>query len=347
MACWWLTPEYTQPVSDIESVGAALRGIRLRAGLTQVQMALALGYTGLGGKSAINRLERGRNRSPEMRFVLDYLRACRAGADDLAAVFGAYLSRSLEVPASAKPRARGPRMTAEEKELLELRKKAAPWAFRQANERVLHDELNRLEVPAFQRLRKTLVLFGRRLFRVLLGSRGRPPRVRERRLARTRGWRALSGVPAELVQPIEAKVRGLYEELDQNGELDRLPDAEQAKRIMWRSPGRRIVTDLYLCRTEWAQERKRQLDEFERRAAPVIEAALRLLEQAGVTGHAQGNYRGFINGFLNLARQTRPGSAERQEKLEYHLGISTRPWQDPVLLRRLAALVFERWGAGA
>jgi transcriptional regulator with XRE-family HTH domain len=322
-----------------------LRQIRLRAGLSQEQVAAAIGFKSRHRRSYVYRLERGSHFSPSLRLVLDYLRACKATPEDLVAVLGTYLAQPLAVPASGKPRHRGPRMTAEDRELLELRKQAAPWVFRQANEHVLHEELNRLGVPAFQRLRKTLVLFGRRVFRVLLNSRGRAESVRHRRLARTRGWRALNGVPAELVQQIEAKVRGLYDELERDGELDRLPDGEQARRIMWRSPGRRIVTDHYLCRTEWAQERKRQLDDYEKRAAPVIEGAKLLLEQAGVTGHAQGNYRGLINAFMNLASLTRPGSAERTEKLEYLFSHSVRPWQDPALLRRLAAFVFERWGA--
>jgi len=53
-----------------------LRRIRVRAGLTQTQVATALGVGARSGRKLISRLAHGRIKSPALRFVLDF-RLCR------------------------------------------------------------------------------------------------------------------------------------------------------------------------------------------------------------------------------------------------------------------------------
>ncbi len=77
----------------------------------------------------------------------------------------------------------------------------------------------------------------------------------------------------------------------------------------------------------------------------MIAGAVKLLEAAGITGGNLGNYRGFIPSFIKIAGSTRPGSPEREQKLDYLLSVATRRWHDLALLRQLAEFVFERWDA--
>ncbi|MEO0079188.1 MAG: helix-turn-helix transcriptional regulator [candidate division WOR-3 bacterium] len=317
-----------------------LRPIRLRAGLTQAQVAQALGLIGKPGETVISRLELGKFQNPSLKLVLDFLRACRASPDDLASIFGTYLAQPLPVP---RPKARGPRQTAEDKELLELRKEAAKWILLQVLEYMLHYELNLLKAPGGHPLRKAAVLFGRKVFRILLSTRGKDSSVQAKRLMRARASAGKQALPDDLTGYLEQRVRELFCDMEKEGELDWLPDIERAKRVMWRSPSRRIITDDRLCRDEFWQKQKAELEEHERLAGPIVEGAKRLLASAGITGNRLGNYLAFVNSFINIARTTKPDSTERTKRLEFLLATCTRKCHDPSLLRRLAEFVFEKW----
>ena len=60
-------------------LGARLRDLRLRAGLTQLGLAQAMGRTGKKAGNLVGRLERGDERYPSFGIVADFLRGCRAG----------------------------------------------------------------------------------------------------------------------------------------------------------------------------------------------------------------------------------------------------------------------------
>ncbi len=338
-------------MASLDGVISKLRALRLRAGLTQAQVADALAKKGKPGVTVVSRLELGKFANPSLRLVLDYLRACRATAEDAAQLFGQYLAEPLEVPApierGPRSRPRGPRRAKEDPAVLEMRREAAVWILRQVVEHFLHHELNRLGAPRFKPLRQDAVRFGRRVFRSLLASRGRPGAVRARQLARNEATAARRGLTPELIRYLETGVRDLFNNMEKEGELDWLPDEERARSVMLRSSRRRIETDWEMCAAEYAFERKRELNEYQKLAGPVIAEAEKLLESCGVKGSELGNYRGFITGLLNIARSTRPGSAERQARLEYLISISIRRWHDPALVRRLAGFVFERWDAAS
>lgn len=326
-----------------------LRPLRLKAGLTQTQVAAAFGKKGNPGITVVSRLERGKFNNPSLRLVLDYLRACHAGPEDAARLLSSYLSEPLTTPPreARKPRGRprGPRKPVEDPAVLKLRQEAAVWILRQVAEHLLHFELNQMGAPRFHDLRQAAVLLGRRVFRSLLATRHETEGAREERLARARAWAGKQGVPAEAIQHLETKVKDLFNDMEGDGELDWLPDDEQARRVMLRSARRRLDTDWNMCRLEDAIERKHQLDEYQRRSEPVIAGGMKLLEAAGITGNELGNYRGFIPAFIKVAGSTPPSSAERQKKLDYLLSVTTRHWHDLALLRRLAQFVFEHWDA--
>jgi transcriptional regulator with XRE-family HTH domain len=74
-----------------EKLGRRL--VELRGDLTQEQVARLMGRAGKGGQTYVCRLERGRFRSPSLRLIGDYLRACGAGFEDVLDVLREYTSR--------------------------------------------------------------------------------------------------------------------------------------------------------------------------------------------------------------------------------------------------------------
>jgi len=59
--------------------GLRLRDLRLKAGLTQLELARAMGRAGKSAGNLVSRLERGDERYPSFGLVADFLRGCRAG----------------------------------------------------------------------------------------------------------------------------------------------------------------------------------------------------------------------------------------------------------------------------
>ena len=76
-----------------EKLGLRLAELRRQKGLTQGQVAELMGRTGKGSKTIVCRLERGRFRSPSLRLLGDYLRACGVGFESVLDVLHEYTSR--------------------------------------------------------------------------------------------------------------------------------------------------------------------------------------------------------------------------------------------------------------
>ena len=71
-------------------MGARLRELRLKAGVTQQELAVLMGRQGKGNAYLISRFENGHVPYPSFGFVADYLRACRASFTDIADLLNAY-----------------------------------------------------------------------------------------------------------------------------------------------------------------------------------------------------------------------------------------------------------------
>jgi transcriptional regulator with XRE-family HTH domain len=71
-------------------MGARLRELRLRAGVTQQELAVLMGRQGKGCAYLVSRFECGHVPYPSFGFVADYLRACRASFADIADLLNAY-----------------------------------------------------------------------------------------------------------------------------------------------------------------------------------------------------------------------------------------------------------------
>jgi len=74
-------------------MGARLRELRLKAGVTQQELAVLMGRQGKGNAFLISRFESGHIPYPSFGFVADYLRACRASFTDIADLLNAYTSQ--------------------------------------------------------------------------------------------------------------------------------------------------------------------------------------------------------------------------------------------------------------
>jgi len=73
-------------------IGARLRELRLKAGVTQQELAVLMGRQGKGNAFLVSRFEGGHIHYPSFGFVADYLRACRASFTDIADLLNAYTS---------------------------------------------------------------------------------------------------------------------------------------------------------------------------------------------------------------------------------------------------------------
>jgi transcriptional regulator with XRE-family HTH domain len=73
-------------------LGAKLRALRRQRNLTLRGLAVLMGRDSPGAFNSLAKLERGDIRHPSLGLLLDYLRACRAGPHDVAALFHSYLS---------------------------------------------------------------------------------------------------------------------------------------------------------------------------------------------------------------------------------------------------------------
>jgi transcriptional regulator with XRE-family HTH domain len=76
-----------------EKLGRRLVELRRRRGLTQGQVGELMGWAGKWSKTYVYRLEQGWFRSPSLRLVGDYLRACGAGFEEVLDVLHEYTSR--------------------------------------------------------------------------------------------------------------------------------------------------------------------------------------------------------------------------------------------------------------
>jgi transcriptional regulator with XRE-family HTH domain len=347
----------TRPASLAE-LFPILRQIRIRAGLTQKQVAQATGAGGRHGRKLIARLEAGHAPNPSARLVLDYLRACGATSADLRDFLDGYLSVRLSAP--ERPQ-RGPARALEgtvpawglspkpeDAATIALRKEAAWWNLRKVIEHVLHRELNGLGAGPMSKERKLAADFGRKVFRILYQTRQARPALRalsdrgrrgQRRLGRCRAWAERKALPHEDLDHLHQTMTALFDDMAAKDELDWLPPADDAKHLMLLRPRHRLQTDFDMCRDEYLTRMAQEQEAREAARKPVIEAAMNLLKSAGLSGSALGNYLIFITAFLNVAESTQPGSPQRAQRIEEMIHAIERPYIDQSLLHRLAELV--------
>ncbi|MBM3322668.1 helix-turn-helix domain-containing protein [candidate division WOR-3 bacterium] len=319
------------------------RAARLRAGLSQTQVAEAIGMEPRSGRTYVSRLERGQARNPTLGVVVGFLRACRADPAEVGEAFKRWLANPLPVPErKAAPRARTHHRK-EDKADLELRRQAAWYTLAQVLEHFLHHEFRALGLAAGEQWRTVGARLARRTFRILYEARGGDGKSRERRLNRARAWAVKKTLPGELIEHLGARVAGLFQDMEKDGDLEWLPSLDDARKTMATSPGERVLTDEQMCRAEWMAQKAKEHAAFEQKYEPIMEKAKALLRQAGLADQQAGNYLAFVTAFTNVARSTRPGSDERAKAVELQLRFGLRKWHNPALVDRIAQLVMSAW----
>jgi len=89
-------------------MGARLRELRLKAGVTQQELAVLMGRQGKGNHRLVGMLERCKVPYPSLGFIADYLRACRASFADLAGFVNDYTSQPTVIEQRGHKRAQSP-----------------------------------------------------------------------------------------------------------------------------------------------------------------------------------------------------------------------------------------------
>lgn len=358
--------------------GLRLRDLRLKAGLTQLELARAMGRAGKSAGNLVSRLERGDERYPSFGLVADFLRGCRAGFKDILDVLDAYTDlpttqhkvfaralakvaasvpqkwqtqvahydRHFEHPKAApKPGTEQP-MPDRMKRLERARKMAAAARRRYLYGQFLTGILNEPGYDPAMTVRKPLFDHGLEWFGILLETRRSRARTRKQRLARSEAeFARASQLPLPMVQRVQDAVRRHFAEMEMRGDLDWLPELsldEYEARLL--APARKQG-----ARQQLREDYLRKFAEYETARKAAVELVWNevqpLLDEAGVPQERRPVYRGAVGACCAAALRTEPGSAEERRQIEEYI-LEPR-WirlgLDTALAQKLAAIVLARF----
>jgi transcriptional regulator with XRE-family HTH domain len=345
-------------------LGEALRGLRRRAGLTQAQVAEAMGGLGKTGRIAVGRLESGRAAQPGFGLVADYLRACRASFADLAPVLDAYTSRptiaTVQVAAFAqslaralppepaaqlerytiKTRAAGDSTVSTDKRFERLRKTARSLVLRKRLETCLHGAVSRLGVtlPEFGKL----CAYGRAVWGALGRARRKHRGDYANEVAAVEPKYASAGT-AEQRAAVRNAVIELFGSLEQSGELDRLPGAAEAAALAGRKRVERA--DRQHLREVQAVARVAEMARWSA-IQELVAQARKLLEEAGVASGVVTRCGGAAATWWHIYSRTADGTPERDKLVREQRNSFGARGLDAALFDRIGELVLARFSAG-
>jgi hypothetical protein len=226
---------------------------------------------GAGAANLLSRLERGDLKHPSVSLLLDYLRACGAGPQDVAALFAAYLSlppvprakgdaavakllevlpepeqrpvlawdkgitRTQEGRAAAESSQKKPRVETAQQRVFRI-----VWSFVHANwsevfEQKLYEAMLRLKDDVPRSERRLACELARRFFSVLTRYYANPAR-RQGALGRIERRAAEAGFSEETTAALLEAATQSYNQLLLSGRLDREPTQEEVIRRRGRAP---------------------------------------------------------------------------------------------------------------
>ncbi len=198
-------------------LGARLRSLRLRAGLTQAKLMARAGRAGKGAAVLASQLERGKVPYPSFGLVVDYLRGCGAGFADLLDLLGPLTARTPEP--ETKPVAQPePQTRTEQPEVRQRRLEAFKNAVIES--RPLDEALEQLVDSYGQTLkpaqRKWLVKTARGICRAHWRWPGRKRRRLEDRVARGIAVCRSKGLDPAMVEALGEVISDVLTELELN-----------------------------------------------------------------------------------------------------------------------------------
>jgi transcriptional regulator with XRE-family HTH domain len=232
----------------VAAVCRRLKELRLRAGLSQAQVARVMGRTSPSGRAYVCQIERGTIQDPEFVVILDYLRACGAKLADLRDIFDRYTSRKpfweeqaeqavLDAIKDLPPRLRtralyydigmrhghGARVKSAEDVTRRVRmamKQATALAMHKRLNRRFNDIFNDMKLSWGNSLAVNLKTYGRKVFALLMRFRGRKSKWLQKQLAAMDDWPIKYKRQPEPFLRMKQEMIRLFEELRQQGKLD-------------------------------------------------------------------------------------------------------------------------------
>jgi transcriptional regulator with XRE-family HTH domain len=347
------------------ALGRRLCELRVKAGLTQQMLAVAMGSQCKGNHSVVSRLERGRMKNPGMGLVADYLRACRAGFGDIVSVLDAYTALPTAVEVETR------------KALVEVREHL-PARVEQAVRDYDVGVVSRAETrhepvpePA-ERVRRARnfglsQIWARRVWRRVVGiietNHLRPGPMKEqylqnyaakvwRILNRTRGKRepkrpALleeaagpyleeGGPNPEHLQAVREGLLTFFREAEIAGALDTEPQL---------APGEDQPKGGFQAKPDTRPQREAWEKAREALVGQLWQEVMQMPELAGVDAQRLPLWRGVVRGLCSAVDHDAPNTDACRKQVE---AIATddyysRRGRDPALVRRLAEVVLPRW----
>jgi transcriptional regulator with XRE-family HTH domain len=328
-------------------VGARLRGLRVRAGRTQAQLAEATGRGWL--KTMVSKLETGEYPNPGIAVLADYLRACRASFDDLSEILNEYTSRSTpaelkagravarviaKLPAEigtqarkydvkttvARRSARQPALSAEER-VKRVKNLAAAANRRKRLDLLVKYIETDLGRGFAARERQHLDQIVKKLWGALTSTRGRDPRMRLRRVARAYGDGVVDHTLSEQeVRLVRDRVVELYDKMEATGAFGPLVPAKPYLRPTAYERETRGVSQARL-------DRQVSVSMGASAASGAIDSRYR-------TKGERAYWNNWLMSLVSDALDTLPGTPEREQIVEAALATV----QDKDLGRKLADL---------
>jgi transcriptional regulator with XRE-family HTH domain len=204
-------------------MGRRLRALRLRAGLTQQELAVLMGRQGKGNHYVVGGLERSTFENPTLGLVADYLRACRASFADIADLLEAYTSRPTVLEQRGYKRVRSlagklppdvwdavrrydhkvarsrHKPESEDKRLSRAEAYARSQDAQRRLDEIVAEELSRADIDSASAVAFRLRLYARKLWGVLNRTKGTRKRKLKHNLEELNRWAAeanLSSLPA-------------------------------------------------------------------------------------------------------------------------------------------------------
>ena len=359
-------------------LGARLRHLRLKSGLTQMELARVMGRAGKKAGNLVGRLERGDERYPSFGIVADFLRGCRAGFKDIADILDLYTNlptaqqevfgRALaRVAAHVVPKSQSqvknydrqfehPEMAARPevkrtmpdrmKRLERARRNAAAARRRFYYGQFLSLAVNETGLGPVMTVTVPLFNHGLEWFRILRRTRKSRSEARERLLAECEARFAQeSRFPLSAIRKLQDDVRRRFAQMDMVGEMDWLPNLnlEQYEASLLKPARKRG-----LKQEEHAQfVRKLEEHEAARKAAveQVWSEVQPMLDDAGVPTERRPVYRGAVGACCTAALATETDSVEERRQIEeYMLNPHwIRLGLDTALAQKLVGIVLARF----
>jgi transcriptional regulator with XRE-family HTH domain len=359
-------------------LGERLRVLRLKAGLTQMELARDMGRVGKKAGNLVGRIERGDERYPSLGLVADFLRGCRAGFKDILDLLDLYtelpttrqqvFGKALEKVAASIPAKWQAQVTkydqridipktAPEKtpvqvkpdlsERLERAKKMAAAARRRfLYGQFLKDVVGKAGPDVSLNDRTYLFNHGLQWFSILYSTRKSRPKARDKRMAASESrFAEASRLPLGQIRYVQDAVKEHFGEMERRGDLDWLPalSLDQYEARLLKPASRREL------REEQRREFSRRIGEYEvaRRAAveKVWQEVQPVLDEAGVPRERRTVYRRLVGVCCTAALSSEPGSErERRQLDEYILEPQwIRLGLDPALAQKLARTLLARF----